>query len=189
MTDLEAATLCAMREAANQPDEGVAAIVEVLKNRTALHYASDGTLQGTIDRHAQFSWTENDFVNGRYQEVAFNPAEELARIQTLLAQSEEQAATWARCQAITEAVLAGTFSGPLFDKITPTTVLYYNPQIVAPYWAATASESVVIGQHRFMAPNDLYAPPTLPAVAAAVPANDADPIQETLQALGQSDAR
>ena len=181
MTDLEAATLCAMREAANQPDEGVAAIVQVILFRTALRYASPGTLQGTIDQHAQFSWTEFAMVDGHYQQVAVGLAAELARIQTLLAQSEAQQAEWDRCEKIAASVMAGTFHGPLFDQLTPDTVLYYNPSLVAPYWAATSRKVVDIGQHRFMAPNGLHAP------AQTVAANDAasiDPIAATKAAIG-----
>jgi spore germination cell wall hydrolase CwlJ-like protein len=183
MTDLEAATLCAMREAANQPDEGVAAIVQVILFRTALRYASPGTIQGTIDEHAQFSWTEFAFVNGRYQQVAVGLAAELSRVQALLEQSEAQSAEWARCERIAAAVLAGTFHGPLFDQLTPETVLYYNPSLVAPYWAATSRKIVDIGQHRFMAPNGLH------SSGQSIAANDLspiDPIAATKAAIGEA---
>ncbi len=152
MTDHELMTLCAFQEADNQPDEGVAAIPKVVLNRTALRYASDGTISGTILRHAQFSWTEYSMVNRVYERVAANPAEQMARVEHLLAVDKAAVVQWARCSRIVAAVVAGSFQGPLFDKLTPRTVLYDNLALSSPAWASSSKLVVRIADHSFFEP-------------------------------------
>jgi hypothetical protein len=157
ISDVQLLTLCAFQEADGECDEGLAAIPKVALNRTRLKYASDGTICGTILRHDQFSWTEWSMVNETYELVAHNPQQELARVEQLLATDEKSVAQWARCSRIVAAVMAETFKGPLFDQLTPTTVLYDNIALAQPSWIATVRHVVKIQHHDFFEPNALKA--------------------------------
>lgn len=150
MTEFDELCLCAFEEAAGEPDDGVAAVVQVVLNRTRLQYASDGTIAGTIERHAQFSWTEYAMQGGVYTRVARTPADEEARIQQLLTTSQSYPTAWARVQHITSAVQAGSYIGPDFHKITTDTVLYLNPRISAHQpWQVADNFVCTIGHHDF----------------------------------------
>jgi len=150
MTDLEELTLCCFDEAAGEPDDGVAAVAQVVLNRTRLQYASDGTIRGTIERHAQFSWTEYAMQGGVYTRVARTPEEEQARIQQLFATAEAMPNAWARVQHIASAVMAGSYIGPDFHKVTTDTVLYLNPRISTHQpWQVEANFVCTIGHHDF----------------------------------------
>jgi len=150
MTEFEKLCLCALREAGGEPDDGVAAVVQVILNRTRLGYNSDQTISGTIDRHAQFSWTEYDMVGGVYTRVAHSPDEQAAREERLLAAAQSSPNVWARIQHIVIAVQAGTYTGPDFAKITTDTVLYLNPRISRPQpWQVAANFVATVGHHDF----------------------------------------
>ena len=168
LTDQQLLALCAFQEADGEPDDGVAAVVKVCLNRTRLHYASDGTIAGTILRHDQFSWTEWSMVNRVYQRVAEDPAQELSRVGQLLDVDEKAVAQWARCNRIATAVQAATYAGPLFNQLTDQVVLYDNIALATPSWIASVRKVCVIGHHTFFAP--LGAPAH--AVAQPAPAND-----------------
>lgn len=149
MDNATALALNAFQEANLEPDDGLAAVCQVVLNRARLKYQSDGTIQGTIFHPNAFSWTSWAMVNGKYSKVAFTPEEVAARAEDLLARAQMYGDAWARSESISGTVMAGTYSGALFDKITPDTVLYVNPRISSPAWAVPAKEVVVIGHHNF----------------------------------------
>jgi len=170
MTDQDLKILCAFQEANLETDDGVAAIAWVINTRTRLRYNSNGTVQDTILRHEQFSWAENAMVDGRYKSVAFGLQQELARAQKLLLEDEAAAARWARCARIVAAVDAGTYRGPLYDQLTPSTVLYANLSICTPSWLPQARRKVQIDHQTFFEPIGLHA---APPPASAAQASDA----------------
>ena len=150
MTEFDELCLCAFQEAAGEPDDGVAAVVQVVLNRTRLQYASDGTIAGTIERHAQFSWTEYAMENQVYTRVARTLADEQARIQQLLGVAQAMPNAWGRVQHIVSAVQAGTYIGPDFHRITTDTVLYLNPRISTHQpWQLEENFVCTIGHHWF----------------------------------------
>lgn len=150
MNDSDALALCAYQEAVGEQDDGVAAIVRVILNRTRLGYASDGTVQGTIFRHAQFSWTEFAMVAGHYTRVCETPDQVADRAAQLLAQSQAQAAEWARVTRIVEAVQAKAYAGLFYDQLTDDAVLYLNPAVSAQQaWEVPANLVCRIGHHVF----------------------------------------
>ena len=149
MNDLTLLALNGFQEANLEPDDGLAAVCQVVLNRAKLKYQSDGTIQGTIEWPNAFSWTEWAMVNGHYTKVAFTPEEVQARITDLLARAQMYAAAWARALQIAGEVQGGSYSTPAFDKITPDTVLYVNLAISHPDWALPQNEVVQIGHHTF----------------------------------------
>lgn len=151
LRDSDVLTLCAFEEANLEPDEGIAAIAKVVLNRVALKYACDGTIQGAVFRHDQFSWTGWAMQGGKYIEIAKTPAQVMARAKTLLLADEAYSKAWTRASTICAQVQAGGFRGALFDLLTPETVLYLNPSIVAkqPAWATPDKAICVIGHHHF----------------------------------------
>jgi len=150
MTEFDELCLCAFEEAAGEPDDGVAAVVQVVLNRTRLQYASDGTINGTIERHAQFSWTEYAMQGGVYTRVARTPEEEQARIQQLSVVAQSMPNAWRRVQNIASAVGAKTYQGADFAKVTTDTVLYLNPRISAHQpWQIEDNFVCTIGHHDF----------------------------------------
>ena len=149
-TDLELLVLNAYMEAAGEPDDGVAAIVEVTLNRARLAYRSDGTVRRTVAWPSQFSWTGFDMVAGHYTRVASSPEEIAARIERLLLSAKSQGTSWGRVADIAARVMARTYQGALYGRLTGDTVLYYNPRIVAgPDWAIAANKVCTIGHHDF----------------------------------------
>lgn len=149
MDDLTALALNGFQEANLEPDDGVAAVCQVVLNRAKLRYQSDGTIQGAIFWPNAFSWTSWDMVNGHYTKVAFTSEEVEARAADLLARAEMYATAWARALRIAGEVQAGTYNSTAFDKITPETVLYANLAISQPAWALPANEIAQIGHHTF----------------------------------------
>jgi spore germination cell wall hydrolase CwlJ-like protein len=53
------AALCIFAEARGEPWEGQVAVGNVVRNRMARRYASDGTVHDTVLRPLQFSWTNS----------------------------------------------------------------------------------------------------------------------------------
>jgi spore germination cell wall hydrolase CwlJ-like protein len=152
MNDLDALTLCAFKEAALEPDDGVAAVARVVMNRTTLKYQSDGTIQGTIFRNDQFSWTQFDFVQGHYTKVALTPQAQAARVAGLLVQSQAYKVPWARVEGIVSQVMVGMYRGAEYAQITDDTLLYVNLAISNPAWATPEKLVCVIGHHHFFHP-------------------------------------
>lgn len=149
MNDADLLALNAFQEANTEPNDALAAVCQVVLNRTALKYESDGTIQSTIFWPNAFSWTQWSMVNGKYTKVAFTPEEVQARAADLLARAQMYSGAWERAQQISASVQARTYSGPLFDKITPQTVLYVNLQISHPDWAIPENLVVTIGSQNF----------------------------------------
>lgn len=151
MDDRTLLALCAYCEANLEPDDGLAAIVRVVLNRTFEGYFSDGTINNTVFRHAQFSWTEYAMVNGKYQRVCSTPESQQNRALTLLNQAQGYPHEWERALRIADEVMASTYQGATYDHLTSDTVLYYNPAIVhpAPAWADPAKMVTQIGHHVF----------------------------------------
>lgn len=149
MTDDEALALNAFQEANLEPNDGMAAVVRVVLNRMAMDYSSDGTIQGTVFRHEQFSWTEFAMVDGKYTRVAFTPAEVQARAETLLTDAQKYSAAWGRATDIADRVQGGSYTGVLYDQLTDDTVLYLNPHISSQPWATPDKLVVKIGHHNF----------------------------------------
>lgn len=150
--DADLMTLCAFEEANLEPDDGVAAVIRVLLNRTKLKYSSDGTMAGTVFRHDQFSWTEWAMQGDKYTEVAQSPYQVQTRAMSLLQADEAYRAAWGRIEAIVFKVTTGAYAGGLdYKKITSETVLYYNPKLITPppEWARPIKLDASIGNHRF----------------------------------------
>lgn len=149
MDDLNALALNGFQEANLEPDDGLAAVCQVVLNRAKLRYQSDGTIQGAVFWPNAFSWTSWSMVGGKYEKVAHTPQEVEARAADLLARAEMYSAAWNRAFHIAGEVQAEIYHSPTFDKITPATVLYVNPSISHPSWADPAKEVVQIGHHVF----------------------------------------
>jgi spore germination cell wall hydrolase CwlJ-like protein len=149
MDDLTALALNGFQEANLEPDDGLAAVCQVVLNRAKLKYQSDGTIQGAIFWPNAFSWTSWAMVNGKYTKVAFTPEEVQARADDLLRRSQMYTEAWTRALRIAGEVQAGMYNTPLFDKVTPQTVRYVNLAISHPAWALPQNEVVQIGHHTF----------------------------------------
>lgn len=63
VSDEALATLTIWQEAQGEPFEGMTAVAEVIRNRMARKYSSDGTVAGTIARRYQFSGWNDDPVD------------------------------------------------------------------------------------------------------------------------------
>lgn len=159
MTEQELAYLNAYEEAAGEPDEGVAAITRIVKNRMAHKFESDGTITGTVLAKDQFSWAWFAFekVSGHF---GGEPIPKYVRIANTLVDAQAVAdklrasvvpAIWARVGRITSAALDGDYDGPLYDKLRDDAVSYLNPKILTtlPKWAIPEKLIVSIGRHDF----------------------------------------
>lgn len=149
MTDADALALNCFQEANLEPLDGIAAIARVVLNRAALKYQSDGTIQGTIFHPAAFSWTQYAMVGGHYTKVAVTNADVAIRAADLLRQAKAYTTAWARALDVSGQVMAGTYSGPLYDLLTPETVLYDNLALAQPVWATPDKHVCTIGHHDF----------------------------------------
>lgn len=151
MTDADLIALCAFQEANLEPDDGLAAVVRVILNRAKDLFQSDGSIPGTIlhGNGTAFSWAAFSMVGGHYQRVANGPAEIAARATHLLASAQDYKAAWARAQRISQAVVAGAYHGPDYDRLTDAAVMYANLALVSPPWALPAKLICRIGHHSF----------------------------------------
>jgi spore germination cell wall hydrolase CwlJ-like protein len=151
LADADLLALCAFEEANLEPDDGLAAVVRVIKNRMARRFQSDGTLAGTVFHGdgAAFSWAAFAMEEGRYVRVASGPAQIAARAQLLLSQARGFPAAWARASRIAAAVAAGTYAGPAYAALTDDAVLYLNPALARAAWATPDKFVCAIGRHHF----------------------------------------
>jgi hypothetical protein len=123
--------LCIFAEARGEPYEGQIAVGNVIRNRCAKKYASDGTVVGTVTKASQFSWMNTD--DGQ-------------RTRVLRASREDPA--WK------------TASKAWFEsehvRLVDDAVLYYADSIVPPYWSKANGVTLVkrIGRHLFFAEGD-----------------------------------
>jgi spore germination cell wall hydrolase CwlJ-like protein len=138
-------------EARGESQDGRAAVALVYLNRTRRKYHSDGTLEGTALAPAQFSDFWFSMVDGHYTRVARTRDEAMARAVKKLAEARKNLALWNACQAVSLLVRDGNYDGgPEYEKLTPDTVLYFNPAICkAPAWADPKKRVATIGHHVF----------------------------------------
>ena len=150
MTDDDLAALCVWEEAQGEPYEGKVAVGRVIRNRMAAHYASDGTVSGTVLHKWAFSgfWAHMD--HGAYRQFAFDQDQATAGAETELAIAKASP-TWADCQKawIDSAPGSGFMGGPQFRKLTPDTVLYVNPLVAHPAWATADRFVCAVYRHSF----------------------------------------
>jgi spore germination cell wall hydrolase CwlJ-like protein len=151
MNDAYLIALCAFEEANLEPDDGVAAVVQVIRNRMRLRYQSDGTPAGTVfaGNGVAFSWAAFAMFNHQYRRVASGRVEIEARAAHLVQVAEHYPARWARAQRIAAKVMVDGYHGPDFDKLTPDAVLYLNPDIAHAAWATPDKVVCRIGHHVF----------------------------------------
>lgn len=149
-------------EARGEITDGKAAIARVVKNRMMRRFFSDGTVAGTILKKDQFSWAWFDFVTRvtgnaavdklakpQYRRIAATPddARFIAESKLLTASPRLLAA----CTAISAEVMAETYRGAAYDKLTDWAVSYLNPRILTrlPKWATPDKLVCRIGNHDF----------------------------------------
>ena len=124
------AVITIWQEARNEPQEGMMAVGEVIRNRMKLKYSSDGTVAGTVLRPLQFSgWNAKD----------------PSRVKSLKIDDDD--ATVKKCLA---AWLLSEQSNHAKGA-----VLYYAPAVVSmPDWAKpeVAQKVAEIGGHIFYVP-------------------------------------
>lgn len=154
MDDRTLLAVCIADEAGNQPHEGKVAVGVVVMNRTRLRYESDGTISGTILRPNQFSGFYFAMMDGHYTRVASTVQQASQRADQKLATYSHSPGLWKDCLiAADQAMGVQIFDngGPEFKKLTPDTVLYYNPAIVshAPFWATPDKLVATIYDHTF----------------------------------------
>lgn len=149
--------LCVWDEAQGEPQDGKAAVAQVVMNRARLRYQSDGTIAGTVLSPCAFSGFWFDMVGGHYARVCHTAADAEARATTLLAQARRDAPTFSKCLEAASAVQRGAYvGGNAFHLLTTDTVLYYAPRAVRrPTWAEPAMFVCTIGAHDFFRDGEL----------------------------------
>lgn len=146
LTERDYLALCIWDEARGETDAGKRAVAEVVLNRTAQKYSSDGTIRGTVLRPNQFSGFWFDMVDGRYQKVCHDIAAAEMRAIAKFATAKASKA-WTACLAAADAAL-----DPEHPRVLPAgAVLYLNPAIIPhlPAWANPAKALATIGHHTF----------------------------------------
>lgn len=122
------AILTIWQEARGETQAGRVAVAEVIRNRTKQRYSSDGTVAGTVLAPLQFSgWNVHD----------------PNRIPSALI-DEGDPAVRGCIEAWTTAVTGS-------DTVHGA-VLYFNPAVVTPVWAATCKRVATVGNHEFYVP-------------------------------------
>lgn len=161
MTDDEAMALNVYEEAGGEITEGRAAIARITLNRMRRRFFSDGTVLGTVFAKDQFSWAwfgfevvhtgvgVHDLAHREYVRLAHNLTEALALATDLQDMAPPHAL--AECASVAAQVAAGTFNGPLYDRLTDDAVNYCNPRILTklPAWAIPSALVCSIGHHDF----------------------------------------
>lgn len=161
MRDDDLLALNVYEEAAGEIDEGKAAVARIVKNRMARKFFSDGTMVGTVLAKDQFSWAYFGFVTRHtgnagvdksvqeYVRMAHTITEAQGLAEALLKRALPR--TLNKCASIAQAVMGGTFRGPLYDLLTDDAVSYLNPRILTrlPKWAIPDKLVCSIGHHDF----------------------------------------
>jgi spore germination cell wall hydrolase CwlJ-like protein len=148
MDDTTLLALCIWSEAAGEPDEGKAAVAQVVMNRMARRYQSDATLVGTVLHPLAFSGFWFDFHGDSYVRVAHTLDDAKARAEAMLPHAMRQA-VWPECYAIAAAALDGK---PVLQNASlDNAVLYLNPKILKhlPVWASSDKLAATVGRHQF----------------------------------------
>jgi len=125
ISDDTLAAVTIMQEAEGEPYEGKVAVAEVIRNRTARKFFSDGTVAGTVLRPLQFSGMNSGSSN---------------RVRTFKA--DDSSPIVQDCIKAWAAALAGsnTVQGAMH---------YVNLDIVRPSWVDQLRFVGKIGQHSF----------------------------------------
>lgn len=153
MTDADLVALCLYSEAAGEPLAGKRAVAQVILNRMALKYQSDGTFEGTVLHPFAFSGFMFEMVDGVYTRVVPSlPADTLRqrmldRAENMLGEAEKSSA-WPDCVMVANETLSGNL--PIEPHLAKA-VLYLNPRILQtlPAWATEANELCAVGRHTF----------------------------------------
>lgn len=120
------AVLTIWQEARGEDHVGRVAVAEVIRNRMAMKYASDGTVEGTVLRPYQFSgWNTKD-----PNRIAAAKVDSMDPIVIDCGKAWDESAT---------------------SKLTKGAVLYLNPAVVNPLpaWAKQENRTAIIGSHHF----------------------------------------
>lgn len=151
MTDLELAALCGFEEANLEPDDGLAAVVQVILNRMRLRFQSDGTVEDTVFHGdgVAFSWAAFAMFLHQYKRVASGRPAIEARAAHLEQVAQGYPVAWGRALRIAKAVIDGRYIGADFARLTPDVVLYLNPGIAHAPWAIPQKLACQIGHHAF----------------------------------------
>jgi hypothetical protein len=166
LTDEDLAALNVYQEADGEPDDGKAAVMRIVQNRIKKRYFSDGTILGTVLSKDQFSWAWFGFEtvhSGTATHVI--STKEYVRLSWTLTEAQQHAETLlelaapsdlTHCSQIARAVVAGTYTGPLYANLTDDAVLYLNPRILTklPTWAIPIRKICSIGHHDFYRADD-----------------------------------
>ena len=147
ISDADLLAVCIFCEANLEPDDGKAAVARVIRNRIALRYESDGTMTGTVLKYDQFSWAWFAFVSGKYTRISDTVDQAMSIAEYKLKTAPK--AALATCAQIGASVMAGTYAGELYDKLTDDAVMYVNLDISKPAWAIPSKQVCVIGRHTF----------------------------------------
>lgn len=147
MDDATLLALCIWSEAAGESVAGKQAVAQVILNRMARHYQSDGTVTGTVLHPLAFSGFWFEMRDGKYTRVCWtlDDAQQHAALMLLRAQHQ---AIWDICMDVAEAALNGELPDqPPLEKA----VLYLNPSILPrlPPWATPDKQVCAVGQHVF----------------------------------------
>lgn len=162
MTDAQLLALNVYEEARGEITDGKAAIARVVKNRMARLFFSDGTVAGTVLKKDQFSWAWFDFVtrvtgNAAVDKLAKPEYRRVAATREgaqVIAESKLLKVApklFAACDHIAAEVMAGTYRGPAYDRLTNDALSYLNPRILTrlPKWATPSKFVCRIGNHDF----------------------------------------
>lgn len=130
ITDEALAVATVYAEARGEPYNGQIGVAEVICNRTARKYSSDGTVASTVLWPAQFSaWNTRD----------------PNRVRAMLIDDDDPVVQ--QCMAAWRAAVAGS-------DLTHGALMYVNPRTATGdlSWIAQCVETACIGQHRFFRP-------------------------------------
>ena len=157
-SDLDWLACCMIDEAANQGNDGLAAVAQVIKNRIATHTNSDGTIKGTVLAKDQFSGFYHATVNGKYQRVCSDIACATQRGLQKMA-TYEKSSGWTNARNIGSQVMGGTYNGSAsFQaiKANKRCVNYLNIDATKklnfsglPGWAQASNHVATINAHDF----------------------------------------
>jgi N-acetylmuramoyl-L-alanine amidase len=128
VSDEALAALTIWQEAQGEPYQGKVAVGEVIRNRMARLYSSDGTVAGTVAKPWQFSSWNLDSVDR-------------TRLILSLRLDDSDAGVNACLGAWRDAVAGSTFANGA--------VLYANLSVSSPSWVPNATQAAKIGNHTF----------------------------------------
>lgn len=145
------AALVVWSEARGELPEGRRAVYQVVRNRMAKKYLSDGTIAGTVLSKDQFSGFWFDMINGKYTRVCSTREEAKAKAEKMLTQAQRQP-IWGDCVLAVGQLDDGSYEwSPQGRKIVdePDTVMYCNMAISHPAWATPEKQVCTIQHHTF----------------------------------------